>query len=108
MTCKNCYHCNACCGHDEEKANREYPSAEKCRDFKDKSRIVELPCKVGDKIYQTDFVRIYESTINGVILSQKKVIYNTNGVAFDETAIGYSIFLTREEAEEALRKEREK
>lgn len=41
MTCKDCYHCPACCGHDEEKANREYPSAEKCRDFKDKSRIIE-------------------------------------------------------------------
>lgn len=38
MTCKDCYHCNACCGHDEEKANRERPPAEKCRDFKDKLR----------------------------------------------------------------------
>ena len=52
MTCKDCYHCNACCGHDEEKENREYPPSERCRDFKDKSRIVELPCKVGDTMYK--------------------------------------------------------
>lgn len=101
MTCKDCYHEFVC------SLNQDLARKAICAMFKDKSRIVELPCKVGDKIYQTDFVRIYESTINGVILSQKKVIYDTNGVAFDETAIGKSIFLTREEAEEALRKERE-
>ena len=105
--CKECIHFQIC-----DYSGRQLWGAMAgeagCADFKDKSRIIELPCKVGDKVYQTDFVRIYESTINGVIISQKKVIYNTNGVAFDETAIGHSIFLTREEAEEALRKEQEK
>lgn len=58
-------------------------------------RLVLLPCKVGDKVYQTDGVRLYESTV-------RSVIFDTENVAFDEGAIGKTIFLTREEAEEAL------
>lgn len=58
--------------------------------------VIVPPCKVGDKVYQTDGVRIYESTIINVV-------YDTYGIAFDERAIGESIFLTREEAEKALK-----
>ena len=56
--------------------------------------IICPPCKVGDKVYQTDGCRIYESTV-------RKIIYDTDGIAFDETAIGTSVFLTPEEAEAA-------
>lgn len=54
------------------------------------------PCKVGDTVYQTDKVQIYESKI-------KNVIYDTTGIAFSERAIGKTVFLTREEAEKALK-----
>ena len=54
--------------------------------------VVISPCKVGDTVYQTDGVKIYESTI-------KNVIYVTEGASFDENAIGKSIFLTQEDAE---------
>ena len=50
------------------------------------------PCKVGDKVYQTDGVRLYESTV-------RSLIFDTENVAFDEGAIGKTVFLTREEAE---------
>lgn len=54
---------------------------------------VEIPpCKVGDTVYQTDGERVYESVV-------KNVIYDTDGIAFDETAIGESVFLYVEEAE---------
>ena len=49
------------------------------------------PCKVGDTVYQTDGERVYQSVV-------KKVIYDTDGIAFDETAIGTSVFLRREQA----------
>lgn len=39
-SCKDCYY-NGVCGH-------EYRCADWCDDFKDRSRIVELPCKLGD------------------------------------------------------------
>lgn len=54
---------------------------------------VEIPpCKVGDTVYQTDGERVYESVV-------KNVIYDTDGIAFDETAIDESVFLSVEEAE---------
>ena len=46
MTCKDCYHSDMCgfewCDDD---------ALTFCKDFKDKSRIVELPCLIGDKVY---------------------------------------------------------
>ena len=58
--------------------------------------LVALPCKVGDKVYQIDAERVYESEV-------KWIIFDCNDIAFDERAIGGSIFLTREEAEAALK-----
>ena len=56
-------------------------------------RVIILPCKV----YETDGVRVYEHTV-------REIIYETaGGPAFDKNAIGKSIFLTRAEAERALR-----
>ena len=57
---------------------------------------------IDDKIYQTDGVRIYESTITEIIITRNNIIYCTDGIAFDETAIGCTIFTTREEAEKEL------
>lgn len=44
---------------------------------------------------------IYESAV-------RNIIYDTDGIAFDERAIGKSVFLTREEAEKALKERSEK
>ncbi len=55
-------------------------------------RLVVLPFKV----YETDGVRVYEHAVRGII-------YRTaGGPDFDESTIGKSIFLTREEAERAM------
>ena len=61
-------------------------------------RLVVLPCKVGDTVYQIDAERVYESEV-------KWIIFDCDDIAFDERAIGGSIFLTREEAEAALAQE---
>lgn len=53
------------------------------------------PLSVGTKIYQTDGVRVYESTI-------KNVLYDSDSICFDESAIGSSIFLSKEEAENKI------
>ena len=73
-----------------------------CEDFTDRSEWVHLPCKVGDKVYQTDGIRTYESTIREIEISSTNTVYCTENIAFDEGAIGNSIFLTRKEAEKAL------
>ena len=95
-TCKDCLHDEACEIYAGDLGEN---GAEKCVCFKDRNRFVELPCKVGDTVYQTDGIRIYENKI-------ERIIFDTNNIGFDETSIGKSIFLTREEAERAL-KERE-
>ena len=59
-------------------------------------RLVVLPCKVGDTVYQIDAERVYESEV-------KWIIFDCDDIAFDERAIGGSIFLTREEAEAELK-----
>ena len=59
-------------------------------------RLVVLPCKVGDTVYQIDAERVYESEV-------KWIIFDCDDIAFDERAIGGSIFLTREEAESVLK-----
>lgn len=64
---------------------------------KQAGKIVELSCKVGDKVYQLDTEgKIYESKIT-------EIIYGTKDIAFGEIAIGRTIFLTKEEAEKALK-----
>ena len=65
--------------------------------------VIVPPVKVGDRVYQTDGVMIYESTIDEITYYTDAVIYYTSGIAFDDRAIGDSIFLTRGEAEQALK-----
>lgn len=60
-------------------------------------RLVVLPCKPWDKVYQTDGLNIYESKV-------ERIIFEADNIAFSEDAIGRSIFLTREKAEAALKK----
>lgn len=70
-------------------------------DLLEVGKLVELPCKEGDKVYQTDGIRVYDSVV-------KNIIFDTSGVAFDKSAIGKDIFLTRESAEARLKELEEK
>ena len=65
--------------------------------------VVLPPCKLGDKIYQTDGIRIYESTISEITFTAQKMIFVTENIAFDETAIGKSIFLDKKEVQAKLK-----
>lgn len=62
-----------------------------CYKLAEEGRLIVRP----GTVYQTDGVEIYESTV-------RKVIYDTGHFAFDEDAIGHSVWLTREAAEAAL------
>lgn len=78
-----------------------------CTMFKDKSRFVELPCKVGGIVYcfepcfDTDHhpkLKVVEKEI-----IELKTIATVFGLNFDINNIGKTVFLTREEAEKALK-----
>lgn len=62
---------------------------------KEQSRQAAPSVAVGQKVYETDGVRVYEHTV-------RKVLFETEHITFDEEAIGNSIFLTRAEAAAAL------
>ena len=80
-------------------------------------RLVMLPCRVGDVVYEANkrgFISTYKvisihlsacSTLIGWELMDG-VYSNLNG--FEAPALGKTVFLTREEAEEALEKREEK
>ena len=71
-------------------------------DFMMANGVTVQECKLGDKIYQTDGVRIYESIIGEITLTSKRTIFVTENIAFDERAIGNSVFLSYAEAEAHL------
>lgn len=79
-------------------------TAKEVADYLLKRGVIHIPCKVGDIVYQTDGVRIYELTILDISLHKNKPHYETDGVDFDDDAIGKSIFLTKEEAERRITK----
>lgn len=143
MTCKDCFlygHCrydvHIC--KNEKGEYIQFPESNDvgkvCEGFKDKSRIVELPCKPGDKVYLIGFYP-WESecgkcehfmqggfgypceclkTEDGRKAPECRTIQEyefdlcdiLNTVGWGD--FGKTVFLSREEAEEALRKERKK
>lgn len=65
--------------------------------------LIELLCKAGDKVYQFDNGgEIYEIEIRSIYYANNTLIYDCGYFAFDERAIGESIFLTKAEAEKKL------
>lgn len=100
MTCKDCLHYERC----KKLGIFNVETFSVCEDFADRSEWVHLPRKVGDRIYLTDGIRIYKSSIRAIKISSANTVYFTENISFDERAIGGSIFFTREEAEKAAEK----
>lgn len=62
MTCKDCMHYDACLSRisfmmDYDDINDMFIKdiEKRCNQFKDKSKYIELPCKVGDTVYVLDY-----------------------------------------------------
>lgn len=98
MTCeKHCLHWEVCKLTPPEYATAKYYTfcncAEKCECFKDKSKYIELPCNIGNKVYIIDpFNGICDMTLRNVHVND--VLKN-------------NIFLTKSEAEQKLKELKE-
>ena len=117
-TCKDCIHYDVCLlerdnNKDKLTADGLFKKAEEdCAYFKDKSRIVELPCKVGDKVFyiysETDGEKVIGGPDEIIEVGSKgywmsSVVNEKNMDIFTPyTELGKTEFLTREEAEIAL------
>ena len=84
-------------------------------DLEEQGRLIVLPCKVGDTVYMINEIptpyHIYECRVEDVNISEfgnfvriRDCYGRRYGHTFD--FYGKTVFLTREEAEEALRKEK--
>ena len=112
--CNKCYHNKVCL----DSAN--YKNAEKCSQFKDKSLIVELPCKINDKVYllKIDGLtkkakpvhEIKELQVSKYIIDSRDCVIVGNTLSDRRThhhiplscSEGW-LFFNREEAEQALK-----
>lgn len=111
MTCKDCIHEGVCWRQQELLDTREWDEEQDC--CEDKSRYIELPCKVGDRVWHLrgwcdGSFEIAEGKVS--MLQQKadkswKVRISVNSSVWDFTPneIGTRYFLTKEEAEKALK-----
>ena len=107
MTCKDCIHFELCGVFD-------YISPAECGFFTDRSRFVELPCKIGERLFLIIPAKqlIIEYVIIEIETRETGMIYKAVDTLFYTMAgflandIGTIVFLAREEAEQAL-KERE-
>jgi len=107
-TCADCIH-DEICETLWQKNNIPKLFACLCGCFKEKSRYIELPCKVGDKVYLpclNDWGDIENYTITEFVLDNDGLLF----VVDDEDRethpieeIGTDVFLTKEEAEQAIK-----
>lgn len=105
--CENCI-CNPVCDHNKY-------GFENCNSFKDKSFIVELPCKVGDTIYfvyetDNDTMFIDKGKVEGFSIGDKNegiwfrgIYENLSSYWHTALSINDTVFLTKEQAEEKLK-----
>lgn len=118
MTCKDCLCSDVCIETRDQIQMVAYQSrndVEKvCHNFKDKTRFVELPCKVGDTLY-CDGIHfathcageIHEFKVDNIITKVESYFRGETDYSFDFEDFGKTVFLTREEAEKALKRSKE-
>ena len=111
--CKNCIHYSLCnyeeiCHYDIDNIK----NAKDCSFFRDRSRFVELPCKVGDTVYVVEkiadkwkIIKDHVETIDISYYADDVNLYQFYGIKTDGDFedFGKTVFLTREEAEQALK-----
>ena len=122
MTCKKCYHCDVCSEKDGTTNfyGKEFACNDvekRCQYFKNKSLVVELPCKVGDVVYVIKNNKIcakdivYYNKIHSRVAEQNEEYWHCvdknrisiNVITFYPENIGKTVFLTKEEAEAELK-----
>lgn len=85
-------------------------------DLQEQGRLIELPCKVGDMVYETKSLfslhKEHEAhTVRGILIQgNKEIILLCNGgiqvrggVQIPESEIGKTVFLTQSESLEAMK-----
>lgn len=119
MTCKECVHYEVCMDFTTlslSKFAQNFDHSDlTCDHFKPKFRFVELPCAVGDLVYHLQKIFDEGTLTTKTIVKTRKIDFvattaflaESDGLVFGEKDFGKTVFLSREQAEKAL-KERSK
>lgn len=123
MTCKDCMHYKLCEIQAFNGFNKNFEPEKDwkhCGCFKDKSKYIELPCKVGDTTYHyyKSVSEILPYVVEDIYIDKEQtryfatafnVYYNEHldGIEFTEDEIGKTVFLTKSEAEQKLKELKE-
>lgn len=99
MTCKDCIHTGVCIYLEMETDRVD----KLCRHFKDKSKFIELPCKVGDRVYSALYGKVTSHYIRKIEIN-KDDLFACSALMIPFSEFGKTVFLTKEEAEKALEK----
>lgn len=107
-TCKDCIHYDLC-NRAGTLFNHKAFGAEACHFFKNKDRLLDLPCAVGDTVYYIPFgSNIIECVVAQITIEPFEEIgmsfHCYGGITFDMRFIGETVFFSREEAEKAIAK----
>ncbi len=111
MTCNDCFMSEVC----DIRIQKDYkirvlmglPNAH-CPYYKDESRIIELPCKVGNTVYfiKSAFSVLKEpkaEQVRKIEIYDIDTIFRTQNRVFNIAVVGETVFLTKEAAEHALK-----
>ena len=102
--CENCIHYELCSSISLKKIGISLIPQDECCGYKDRSRFVELPCKLGDTVYYFNSAgEIYSQKVSGFIVNFVGILVDSD-VMFDSHLMGDRFFSTREEAEQALKR----
>lgn len=110
--CKKCLHGVVCGASDD--------STLICNHFKDSSRYIELPCKVGDTVYYIEgaYYNSKMQTVRPIKVTEISwkcdrsgrdlgFALVAHGTRYKFSSIGKTVFLSREDAEKALKERSE-
>ena len=115
-TCRHYDAEKSCCvGYEEvvQQAEKVFSEYEGYKDLEEQNRLIKLPCAVGDTVYRINKGKkepIIPMLVIGIaIRNENELVIQTKDIADDnhnlysKNSIGKTVFLTREEAEAALK-----
>ena len=106
-TCRHYDAEKSCCvGYEEvvQQAEKAFAEYENYKDLDEQGKLLKLPCAVGDKVFIIVGKDISKQTVKKIIIREDSVIIEANKRIFNKICFGKTVFLTREEAEDALKK----
>lgn len=104
-SCKDCIHCEACKNLYETHGDMLSGDSYICAYFKDRSKFIELPCKVGEAVYFIKKSKIIKDSVRDIQYDSawKGFSFHTLVDTWYESDIGKKIYFTKEQAEQALK-----